>query len=267
MQLFGSSMPIPWKMPRYQIALYIIEMASHGATCRKLQSVRMQQATYSFVINIFKKYVNMILVLDGRFEGKNTYSWYFVMIYQQEDEITNIIASLKHGFLRSNLVHAGCSAVRLPHMLAAVASTSLGLWVGLVVQDTLQSRIVTRRHRSTVVQTCMLRIWKWKHLYTTQPAHWAHFGKIWSAVACTVESSRNCEDRQHFDAPLFGSVDLPEGRRCWGHLFELLVASQFSPAWSVLRCVCVCDNVDGICLSCLFAGVGWWQRQRLYCLT
>lgn len=74
------------------------------------------------------------------------------MIYQQEDEITNIIASLKHGFLRSNLVHAGCSAVRLPHMLAAVASTSLGLWVGLVVQDTLQSRIVTRRHRSTVVQ-------------------------------------------------------------------------------------------------------------------
>jgi hypothetical protein len=67
-------MPIPWKMPRYQIALYIIEMASHGATCRKLQSVRMQQATYSFVINVFKKYVNMILVLDGRFEGKNTYS-------------------------------------------------------------------------------------------------------------------------------------------------------------------------------------------------
>lgn len=71
-------------------------------------------------------------------------------------------AEVEHFLGDPDVLHAialilGIGAIvwgrRLPHMLAAIASTSLGLWVGLVVQD-----------------------------------------------------------RQHFDAPLFGSVDLPEGK-------------------------------------------------------
>jgi len=71
-------------------------------------------------------------------------------------------AEVEHFLGDPDVLHAvalilGIGAIvwgrRLPHMLAAVASTSLGLWVGLVVQD-----------------------------------------------------------RQHFDTPLWGSIDLPEGK-------------------------------------------------------